>query len=73
MIQLAGFGNVEFVDKTGFNSSPNTEGVLILAKKPSSLDIQKEEKTKKSTPLHTQPAEVLQTHPKGKNNSQGCV
>jgi hypothetical protein len=31
----------DFVEKSGFNSSPKTEGVLIRAKKPSSLNIQK--------------------------------
>jgi hypothetical protein len=33
MIQQAGFKNTELVAKTGFNSSPMTEGVLIRAQK----------------------------------------
>jgi hypothetical protein len=33
MLQQAGFGNIELVGKTGFNSSPKTEGVLIRASK----------------------------------------
>ncbi len=33
MIQQAGFKNAELVGKTGFNSSPKTEGVLIRAQK----------------------------------------
>jgi hypothetical protein len=33
MIQQAGFKNAELVRKTGFNSSPKTEGVLIRAQK----------------------------------------
>ena len=33
MIQQAGFRNTELVAKTGFNSSPMTEGVLIRAQK----------------------------------------
>jgi len=33
MIERAGFKSPALVAKTGFNSSPNTEGVLIRAKK----------------------------------------
>jgi hypothetical protein len=33
MLQGAGFKNAELVAKTGFNSSPKTEGVLIRAQK----------------------------------------
>jgi len=33
MIRLVGFENVEFMGKTGFNSSPATVGVLIHATK----------------------------------------
>jgi hypothetical protein len=33
MIEQAGFKNTELVAKTGFNSSPKTEGVLIRAQK----------------------------------------
>jgi hypothetical protein len=31
MIQHSGFAKAEWVAKTGFNSSPKTEGVLIRA------------------------------------------
>lgn len=34
MINSAGFEEVILKDKTGFNSSAKTEGVLIIAKKP---------------------------------------
>jgi len=33
MLQRDGFKNAELVGKTGFNSSPKTEGVLIRAQK----------------------------------------
>ncbi len=33
MLKKAGFVNAELVEKTGFNSSPATEGVLIRAGK----------------------------------------
>jgi hypothetical protein len=33
MLQRIGFKNTELVSKTGFNSSPKTEGVLIRAQK----------------------------------------
>jgi hypothetical protein len=33
MLQTADFKNPELVSKTGFNSSPKTEGVLIRAQK----------------------------------------
>jgi hypothetical protein len=33
MLQRAGFKKAELVTKTGFNSSPKTEGVLIRAQK----------------------------------------
>jgi hypothetical protein len=34
MLRAAGFVNVELIGKTGFDSSPKTEGVLIRAVKP---------------------------------------
>jgi alkylhydroperoxidase/carboxymuconolactone decarboxylase family protein YurZ len=33
MLKEAGFGGVELVKETGFNSTPNTKGVLIRARK----------------------------------------
>jgi hypothetical protein len=33
MLKKAGFLNAELVEKTGFNSSPATEGILIRAGK----------------------------------------
>jgi hypothetical protein len=33
MLREAGFENIEWVEKTGFKSSPVTEGVLIRAGK----------------------------------------
>jgi hypothetical protein len=33
MLQKSGFANIELMGKTGFNSSPKTEGVLIRAEK----------------------------------------
>lgn len=42
LLQKAGFENAELVGKTGFKSSPKTEGVLLRAVKPeSSVTIQK--------------------------------
>ncbi|MCX5883626.1 MAG: hypothetical protein NTU74_18070 [Deltaproteobacteria bacterium] len=42
LLQKAGFENAELVGKTGFNSSPKTEGVLMRAVKPeSSINVQK--------------------------------
>lgn len=40
MIKKAGFVNAELVEKTGFNSSPVTEGVLIRAGKQTTLNKQ---------------------------------
>ncbi len=34
MIKGAGFGDLEMVSETGFNSSPVTKGVLFRAVKP---------------------------------------
>ena len=34
ILENTGFANIELVDKTGFNSSPKTKGVLFRAKKP---------------------------------------
>jgi len=33
MLKKVGFMDAELIDKTGFNSSPSTEGVLIRAGK----------------------------------------
>ncbi len=42
LLEKVGFENAELVGKTGFNSSPKTEGVLLRAVKPQSLiDLQK--------------------------------
>jgi len=42
LLEKVGFENAELVEKTGFNSSPKTEGVLLRAVKPeSSINIQK--------------------------------
>jgi hypothetical protein len=42
MLRKAGFENAELVSRTGFNSSPKTEGVLVRAAKPEpSIDMQK--------------------------------
>jgi hypothetical protein len=42
LLQKAGFENAELVGKTGFSSTPKTEGVLLRAVKPeSSINIQK--------------------------------
>ena len=42
MLRKAGFENAELVAKTGFNSSPKTEGVLMRAAKPeSSINVQR--------------------------------
>jgi hypothetical protein len=38
MLKKAGFVNAELVEKTGFNSSPVTEGVLIRAGKSTTSD-----------------------------------
>jgi hypothetical protein len=40
MLQSAGFVNAELVEKTGFNSSPATEGVLIRAGKQTGFGMQ---------------------------------
>ena len=41
MLRKAGFENAELVSKTGFNSSPKTEGVLLRGAKPEpSMNIQ---------------------------------
>lgn len=48
MLEEVGFENAELVAKTGFNSSPKTEGVLVRASKPEaskSLQKPKEEIT----------------------------
>jgi hypothetical protein len=34
LLQSVGFENVELVGKTGFKSTPKTEGVLLRAVKP---------------------------------------
>ena len=34
MLHKAGFTDAELVEKTGFNSSPKTEGVLVRATRP---------------------------------------
>ena len=34
IIENKGFIDIDLVNETGFNSSPNTKGVLIRAKKP---------------------------------------
>jgi hypothetical protein len=34
MLEQAGFVDGELIGKTGFNSSPVTEGILIRARKP---------------------------------------
>ncbi len=42
LLEKAGFEKSELVGKTGFNSSPKTEGVLLRAVKPeSSINVQK--------------------------------
>ncbi len=42
LLKEVGFENAELVGKTGFNSTPKTEGVLVRAVKPqSSISIQK--------------------------------
>jgi hypothetical protein len=42
LLEKAGFEDAELVGKTGFNSSPKTEGVLLRAVKPeSSINMQK--------------------------------
>jgi len=42
LLEEVGFENAELVGKTGFNSTPKTEGVLLRAVKPqSSINIQK--------------------------------
>jgi hypothetical protein len=42
MLRRAGFENAELVAKTGFNSSPKTEGVLLRGAKPEpSINIQR--------------------------------
>jgi hypothetical protein len=45
LLQTGGFENAELVGKTGFNSSPKTEGVLLRAvKSESSVTIQSYQK-----------------------------
>lgn len=34
MVQNTGFEQAELMGKTGFNSSPKTEGILLRARKP---------------------------------------
>jgi len=43
MIREAGFSKVEMVAETGFNSSPVTKGVLIRAKRPTTVDSGRQE------------------------------
>ena len=43
MIREAGFSKVEMVAETGFNSSPVTNGVLIRATRPTTLDSWRQE------------------------------
>jgi len=40
MLQQVGFKTPELITKTGFNSSPATEGVLIRAEKETALGLQ---------------------------------
>jgi len=43
VIREAGFTDVEMVTETGFNSSPVTKGVLIRARKPTTVDAGRQE------------------------------
>ncbi len=60
MIRLVGFENVEFMGKTGFNSSPATVGVLIHATKRPPADIQQVTETEKKISFDAEPAGGLQ-------------
>lgn len=60
MIRQAGFENVEFMGKTGFNSSPATVGVLIHATKRQPADIQQVTETEKKKSFDAEPAGGLQ-------------
>ncbi len=60
MIRLVGFENVEFMGKTGFNSSPATVGVLIHATKGPAAEVRRENGMETKISFDAEPAGGLQ-------------